>query len=1258
MNNRNKVRTFGTTVACISIALIVTLIFYCLPGCGGGVDIGEADRVLTSFSLTWPEGFCFACLSNEPVTVTIKALDQNGEVFTSWSGSVDIELTNANIGVTPASVNLASGIVERSISFDNASAENEETGIKLSAEGVVTDMGVTLLVYTGIAVQPSGFSLAWPAGFDYTCASNEPLDVTINALDASGNVLGWSGTVNIVLMNTNVEVNPSTANLVNGTVQQSIAFSNATVQNQVTGIKLSYGDVVTELTETVLVYETDPPSDVTFFEALSWDGRIRLTWTNPLELDFAGVRVMRKENGPPANAGDGELVYEGNEEDHIDTGLANGTTYFYSAFAYDYAPNYSGGVTASGTPEGHAVGSVRYFPGNKKVRLIWDEEAGSDAYNIYYTDDGTEPGVQNYTGMVTDILGTESEVTELTNFTDYRFAVTAIRGGMESKESDVVRVIPPGNVITAGGYHTVALKDDGTVWAWGWNNHGQLGNDTDVPGMDSDTPVQVVMVLEGDPLTGVVAVAAGSYHAVALKESGTVWAWGWNNHGQLGDDTGIPGNDSDTPVQVVGEGGTGTTLTGVVAVAAGSYHAAALKESGTVWTWGFNYYGQLGVGTHGSETDRDTPVQVKGEEGIGTLTGVVAVTAGGSHTVALKADGTVWAWGRNDQGQLGVGTHGSETDRDTPVQVKGEEGIGTLTGVVAVAAGGNHTVALKADGTVWAWGDNFYGQLGDDNDVPGIDSDTPVQVVGEGGEGTLTGVVALAAGGSHTVALKADGTVWAWGKNDHGQLGDNTGVPGIDSDTPVRVKGEGGEGTLTGVVAVAAGSSYTVALKDDGTVWAWGNNEHGQLGDGNEGTDSDAPVQVTIVLGGDPLTGVVEAAAGRQHTVALKDDGTVWTWGSNGNGQLGDNTGVPGIDSDTPVQVVDEGGTGTLAGVAAVAAGYSHTVAVKTVGTVWAWGYNFDGQLGVGTHGLETDSDTPVQVVDAGDVTGFLTGVAAVAAGKWHTVALKEDGTVWAWGKNDQGQLGDGNKDTDSDTPVQVVDPGDGTGFLTGVSAMASGISHTVVLKEDGTVWAWGDNFYGQLGDGNKWTDSDMPVQVKGYGGSGTLEGVGKVAAGEDHTLAVKDNGSVWSWGRNNYGQLGNGNEGTDSATPVQVVGEGGTGTLTGVVAAAGRGHTIAVMGDGTVWAWGYNGEGQLGDDTGVPGTDSDTPVQVVGYGGEGTLTGVDAVAAGLHHTVAVKDDGKVWAWGWNFSGQLGNGNGGTDTDTPVLAGFLCIGWY
>jgi alpha-tubulin suppressor-like RCC1 family protein len=336
-----------------------------------------------------------------------------------------------------------------------------------------------------------------------------------------------------------------------------------------------------------------------------------------------------------------------------------------------------------------------------------------------------------------------------------------------------------------------------------------------------------------------VSLAAGSYHTVTLNSNGTVWAWGWNGLGQIGDGTTTP---RTTPVQV--------SLTGITAVAGGGSNTVALKSDGTLWTWGNNTSGQIGDGT---TTNRTTPVQVAG------LTGVTAATVGQTHIVALKSDGTVWTWGSNASGQLGDGT---TTPRTTPMQVA------DLTGVTAVAAGGFHTVALKSDGTVWTSGNNAYGQLGIGTTTWQA---TPVQVTG------LAGVTAIAAGAFYTVALKADGTVWAFGDNASGQLGDGTTT---NRTTPVQVIG------LANVTAVAAGWYHTVALKSDGAVWTFGDNASGQLGDGTT-THRTTPVQVT------DLANTQAVAAGALHTVALAPNGTARAWGGNNWGGLGDGTMIP-----------------------------------------------------------------------------------------------------------------------------------------------------------------------------------------------------------------------------------------------------------------------------------------------------------------------------------------------------------------------------
>ncbi|MCX6021495.1 MAG: hypothetical protein NTZ05_07155, partial [Chloroflexi bacterium] len=372
------------------------------------------------------------------------------------------------------------------------------------------------------------------------------------------------------------------------------------------------------------------------------------------------------------------------------------------------------------------------------------------------------------------------------------------------------------------------------------------------------------------------------------------------------------------------------------------------------------------------------------------------------------------------------------------------------------------------------------------------------------------------------------------------------------SNVPVLVGGTGG----TGVASVAAGNNHIVARKTDGTVWAWGSGSSGQLGNALT-AQSNVPVQVVGPSGiGSFLTGIASVAAGDDHSVAVKSDGTVWSWGANNNGQLGRDAAGAGV----PGQVVGPNETGFLMGVstgaAGLASGLNHLVVLKGDGTVWAWGGGGSGQMG---NGFTANYTAPHTVAG-------LTGVTGLAAGDSHSVAVKSDGTVWAWGQNSSGQLGD-NTTNDSLRPVQVVGPG-GSQFLTGIVAVSAGGnfssgSHSVALKSDGTVWTWGASSFGELGN-NTTTSSSTPVQVLGPGGSGFLTGIVAVTMSSVHSIAVKSDGTAWAWGAS--GRMGNTGVGT-SLTPVQVMGPIGTDFMTGVAGVAAGQHSLLVKGDGTVWA-------------------------------------------------------------------------------------------
>jgi alpha-tubulin suppressor-like RCC1 family protein len=581
--------------------------------------------------------------------------------------------------------------------------------------------------------------------------------------------------------------------------------------------------------------------------------------------------------------------------------------------------------------------------------------------------------------------------------------------------------------IAFGPFHAAAVKRDGTVWTWGNNQFGQLGDGTTT---ERHAPVQVAALGTTNS-----KVALGDWHTLVIRNDATLWTFGFNNEGQLGDGT---QTNRSTPVQVPGlhvvsvaAGGlTGTSpgvhgsaaiatdgalwvtgqfagppagpptymfmqvagFSGGVEVSAGALHLIMRRSDGTVWTMGSNAASQLGYPT--SSTSNNPPAPVPG------LSGAIAVTSGGQTVAAALSDGSVLAWGSNSDGQVGIPT---VLSRPVPTLIPG------LTNVVQISAGGTgrfyqtHSVALKRDGTVWAWGSNFFGQLGRGSNAP-LFSSVPAPVAG------LDNVQAISAGGNFTLAVKVDGTVWVWG---NGGLGVGSAAIGVTNGQPQQVAG------LSGISEVRAGKTYAFASRSDGTWFAWGDNRFGQLGFTSTETCPDptgVPQPCTTTPTAVPaLFGFRNIEAGSRHSVGIKVDGTLWAWGDNTFGELGDGT-FTSRSTPAPVPNMTNVIGAAASGNDIDPAGY--TIAGLRDGSVWTWGANKFGQLGDGTR---TDRATPLAVLSLGTLAGG-------SAGNRHVDIILADGSVVAWGANYFGQLGDATF-TLRTRPVMVVHEG-GTGDI------------------------------------------------------------------------------------------------------------------------------------------------------------------------------------------------------------------------------------
>ncbi len=1229
-----------------------------------------------------------------------------------------------------------------------------------------------------------------------------PANLTATAGDAKA-TLNWDGASGAdfyCIKRATTPGGPYTTVAVNvsGTTYDDITVTNGITYYYVVSALNTGGESESSNEAPVTPYNPKPstPANLT---ALYGYGEVTLTWNAATAADYYNVKRATIQGGP-------YIVIAANitATAYDDATVVNGVTYYYIVTASNIFGESGASNEASITdPRPLKPAGLIAAAGDSKVNLYWTATTGAEYYNIKRAETAGGP----YATIATSITANTYSDIQAMNSTTYFYVVTASNIYGESGTSNEEAATPQKLIIMPqidGGYgHTVALKGDGAVWSWGHNDYGQLGDGTNT---DSNVPIMVAGIngvkavsagyshclalkIDGSVwawganynyqlgdgstthrnipipvanLSNIRAVAAGSHHSVALKEDGTVWVWGSNSSGQLGDGT---TTDRTTPVQVPG-------LNYIISVAATGDFTIALKKDGSVYTWGNNSYGQLGDGSTGNRTN---PYKVN-------ISGVKFIASGYDNAYAIKDDGFLWAWGHNNYGQIGDWTY---WDRYLPVKVS------NLANVTAVSAPGNFALAVTEGGSLWSWGSNDYGQLGDGTMNW---KNSPAQIT------SLSNMVIIGSGYHHSLAVKDDGSVFDWGDNDYGQLGDGTTT---DSKTPIQVAGvyllkiPSVPANLTATAGNArvtlnwnaalgaeyynvkraeiAGGPYTIiaanltAVTYDDTTAANGStyyyvvsalNASGESGVSNQAsatpyiqipltptslTASPGNAQVTLnwslatgadfykvkraTVAGGPYTTVAADVSGTTFDDTAVTNGITYYYivtAVNGGGE----SGASNETSATPYYPVPSIPTGLTATVGnskvtlnwnaasgadsynvkkATAAGGPYTT-ISTGLTVTTFedttvtnGTPYYYQVTASNAGGESGASNEVSATPYDPKPAAPTGLAAtasnvkvtlswgnasgaeyynvkraiisggpyttiayvytthfadttvsnetkyfyivtatnaygesgtsgetsatprevvitpqIAGGSGHSIALKDDGAVWVWGDNTYGQLGDG---TNNNTNLPKL-----LSMINEAKAVAAGEEHSLALKADGTVWAWGQNstFY-QLGDGTA-INRNTPVQVTG------LYHVKGIAAAQNHSIALKEDGTVWAWGNNSRGELGDGTY-TPRSTPVKVSG------LTDIVSIAAAGDfNIALRSDGTVWTWGYNHYGQLGDSTNIT---RNTPVQA-------GISGVKAVACSYYNAYVIKNDGTLWAWGYNDKWQVGDGTTVTRY-SPVL---------
>ncbi|BDR54236.1 hypothetical protein KIMH_03470 [Bombiscardovia apis] len=828
-------------------------------------------------------------------------------------------------------------------------------------------------------------------------------------------------------------------------------------------------------------------------------------------------------------------------------------------------------------------------------------------------------------------------------------------GDLSGGHTTPTRVRMPANVkftqISAGGWHgnhSLAIGTDGNAYSWGMNDHGQLGlGDT-----TNRTTPQIV-----NPPAGVrfVRIAAGYASSFALGNNGKIYAWGNTTNTEGGSGSGVLGvgdnNDRYSPTEVVGIPNTVKITTFSIL----ADFVMALGSDGLIYTWGNNSYGQLATG---DTVNRNSAVVVNPPVGTQRFT---SINAGEWDATAIADDGYTYKWGIRNRGVFGDGTGDTDLGGTPNVLIPTRVTV-TLpggAGIKSLSSGGHHTLAIGTDNKTYAWGWNGlypYGQLG-----AGITTatwkTTPIPV------NVPSGVtfISVTAGAFNSAAIGSDGNTYMWGMSKFnstgGALGDGATV---NRNTPVRVGGPititrvtfGGivtPGTVTPVSSIWTGNTPPHAPGDVDVIVSWTLNGFAQPNEtlrfryldtftvtfdldtapgippGSqrvlEGSKATWPTQpswaghgfVGWFLNGKPYTYNEPVTANITLTAHWEERTFTFTMDPN----RGPNSGGTSV-TITP----HPKGSSVL--FTQVSAGWYHTLAIGSDGDLYAWGRNDAGQIG--------DNSTTNRLQPTKAVTPNGVKFLKISAGPNNSFALGSDNRWYAWGFNTSGQLGTGT--TSNQLRPQAISMPTGVGAYTQVSP---GRDHTLAIGDNSTTYAWGANNSGQLGD-NTTVNQLSPVAVQTPAGVYQFT---QVSAGSGHSIGIGDNGQAYSWGSNQYGQLGTSviNVGSSSSVPVQVQLPVGVSTFKQATATAD--WSLAISDTGRIYTWGYNGDYELGNGTTVNQPLPAEPSIPSGITFTNVTTNSDSA-------MSIGSNGSIYAWGYNASGQLGTGNQ-TSPTRPIV---------